>query len=270
MGLIPRLNGARMRICELSWQRISPALTRRRTAFYASNAMAKRENGNRHGLDVPEAPKPPFAMSDSFHNSPRRTHIAAAGVSMLPFAAPTTLGSMTSSKHKSSGGSKTGSHSGGSSLSLKQPLPILLQTFSDYFDDASQNPHDFFYQIVPYFSPVSTKAGQIIFERDQTADALYLIESGCLRATYEYEDHCELIQETMVAGTVAGELTMLSASKRNATVVAERDSRLWKLDQEGLERMEKEKPDVARRFVKIVLKGESRFRTSDLILMLFP
>jgi SulP family sulfate permease len=229
--------------------------------------MAKRENGNRNGLDVPEAPKPPFAMSDSFHNSPRRTHIAAAGVSTLPFAAPTS-GSMTGSEHKSSG-SKTGSRSGGSSLSLKQPLPILLQTFSDYFDDPSQNPHDFFYQIVPYLSPVATKAGQIIFERDQTADALYLIESGCLRATYEYEDHCELIQETMVAGTVAGELTMLSASKRNATVVAERDSRLWKLDQEGLERMEKEKPDVARRFVKIVLKGESRFASGDPILMLF-
>lgn len=223
----------------------------RRTAFYASNAMAKRENGNRHGLDVPEATKPPFAMSDSFHNSPRRSHIAEVGVSTLPFAAP------TGGEHKSSGGgSRSGHPSGGSSLSLKQPLPILLQTFSDYFDEPTQNPHDFFYQIVPYLSAVQTKAGQVIFERDETADALYLIESGCLRATYEYEDHCELIQETMVAGTVAGELTMLSASKRNATVVAERDSRLWKLDQAGLEQMERERPEVARRFVKIVLKGE--------------
>lgn len=226
-----------------------------RTAFYASNSMAKRENDTRHGLDVPAVAKPPFAMSDSHHNSPRRTHLAAAGVSTLPFATPVSP-SIHGADHKPSV-SKSGHQSGGSSLSLKQPLPILLQTFSDYFDDSSQNPHDFFYQIVPYLSPVHTKAGQLIFERDDAADALYLIESGCLRATYEYEDHCELIQETMVAGTVAGELTMLSASKRNATVVAERDSKLWKLDQQGLEKLEKERPEIARRFVKIVLKGKS-------------
>ena len=52
-------------------------------------------------------------------------------------------------------------------------------------------------------------------------------------------------------------MTMLSASKRNATVVAERDSKLWKLDQQGLEKLEKERPEIARRFVKIVLKGKS-------------
>lgn len=253
-----------MRICTfpgrmVGWRGVADECSIR-TAFYASNAMAKRENGNRHGLDVPEASNPPFAMSDSFHNSPRRTHIAAAGVSTLPFAAPT-AGGMGGGEHKSGG--KTGGHSGG--LSLKQPLPILLQTFSDYFDDPAQNPHDFFFQITPYLSPVQTKAGETIFSRDDTADALYLIESGCLRATYEYEDHCELIQETMVAGTVAGELTMLSASKRNATVVAERDSRLWRLDQEGLEKMERERPEVARRFVKIVLKGESPGRFCGLL-----
>lgn len=225
-----------------------------RTAFYASNSMAKRENDTRHGLDVPAVSKPPFAMSDSHQNSPRRTHLAAAGVSNLPFATPASP-SINGSDHKP-GASKQGHQGSGSSLSLKQPLPILLQTFSDYFDDPSQNPHDFFYQIVPYLSSVHTKAGQIIFQRDDAADALYLIESGCLRATYEYEDHCELIQETMVAGTVAGELTMLSASKRNATLVAERDSKLWKLDQQGLEKMEKERPEIARRFIKIVLKGQ--------------
>ncbi|KAJ9092109.1 hypothetical protein QFC21_006975 [Naganishia friedmannii] len=226
------------------------------TAYYSSTAMARREHPTTHGVDFPKVSKPPFAMSDAFHNSPRRTHVTAAGVSNLPDGVANSPNHLApvSGDHKSGSSRANHGQSTGSSLTLKQPLPILLQTFSDYFDDPTQNPHDFFFNIVPYLSPVHTKAGETIWERDDMADALYLIESGCLRATYEYEDHCELIQETMVAGTVAGELTMLSASKRNATVVAERDSKLWKLDQKGLEKMEKERPEIARRFVKIVLK----------------
>lgn len=94
------------------------------------------------------------------------------------------------------------------------------------------------------------------------ADALYLIEIGSLRATYDHghEHSSDLragpggIQETMVAGTVAGDLSMLSGTKRNATVVAERDGVVWKLNTESLGRMEEEKPEVAREFIKIVLR----------------
>ena len=63
-----------------------------------------------------------------------------------------------------------------------------------------------------------------------------------------------------MALTIAGDLSTLSDTRRNATVVAERDSVLWKMDMEGLERLEKEKQDVAQRFVRNVLKGE---RTSQ-------
>lgn len=86
---------------------------------------------------------------------------------------------------------------------------------------------------------------------------MYLIESGCLKATYHYEDHAELLHETMVAGTVAGEMTALSGVVRNATVVVERDASLWKLTVEGLDRLQLEKPKIAREFVQLVLKSRS-------------
>lgn len=63
----------------------------------------------------------------------------------------------------------------------------------------------------------------------------------------------------MVAGTVAGDLSTLSETRRNATTVAERDCVLWKLDRKALGRLEKEEPETARRFVRIVLKGECDF-----------
>jgi SulP family sulfate permease len=61
----------------------------------------------------------------------------------------------------------------------------------------------------------------------------------------------------MVAGTIAGDLSTLSGTSRNATTVAERDCVLWKMDSIGLEDLEKDHPEVARWFTKIVLKGES-------------
>lgn len=63
--------------------------------------------------------------------------------------------------------------------------------------------------------------------------SFYLIESGMLRATYVFTDRSHSIVESMVAGTVAGEMSFLSRSKRNATVVAERDSVLWKMSVES-------------------------------------
>lgn len=108
-------------------------------------------------------------------------------------------------------------------------------------------------------------ANEILWKKDDQATALYLIEIGSLRATYDHDHGHERvgaggIQETMVAGTIAGDLSMLSGTRRNATVIAERDGVLWRLDTESLGRLEKDKPDVARDFIKIVLKGELGFR----------
>ena len=60
---------------------------------------------------------------------------------------------------------------------------------------------------------------------------MYLLESGILRATYDLE-HGVLI-ETIVAGTVCGELPFLSETKRSARVSAERDCVAWKLDRDS-------------------------------------
>ena len=60
---------------------------------------------------------------------------------------------------------------------------------------------------------------------------MYLLESGILRASYDLE-HGVLI-ETIVAGTVCGELPFLSETRRSARVQAEQDCVAWKLDREG-------------------------------------
>lgn len=99
--------------------------------------------------------------------------------------------------------------------------------------------------------------GDTLWMQGDPADGMYIIEVGCLRATYAYNDTTNLVQETMVAGTMAGDMSALSETTRNCSVVAERESVLWKLSQERLDQMVKEQPEVAQAFIKMVLKGES-------------
>jgi SulP family sulfate permease len=145
-----------------------------------------------------------------------------------------------------------------------QPLPLLLQTFGSYESDAAVpdiQSIEFLHKLAPYFTQVVASHGTVLWNQRDQADGLYLIESGSLRATYLYDDHRTLIQETMVAGTIAGDLSTLSATSRNATVVAEGYCVLWKLETAKLQQMEEKDSATARRFIKIVLKGEYRERS---------
>lgn len=83
----------------------------------------------------------------------------------------------------------------------------------------------------------------------------YVIESGMLRANYVFPDHSHTVSESMVAGTIAGELSFLSRTERNTNVVAERDSVLWKMEVSSHEELgKKEGWQFARRFEEVLLK----------------
>ena len=76
-----------------------------------------------------------------------------------------------------------------------------------------------------------------------------------LRASYLFLDQTHSICESMVAGTAAGEMTFLSRTKRNATVVAERDSVLWKMEVASHEQMgAKEGWAFCRRFEQCLMR----------------
>jgi len=145
-----------------------------------------------------------------------------------------------------------------------QPLPLLLQTLGPYLANMtstlslpslSDESYDFLSDLAPFFTRTEISSNTVLWRQSDNPDGLYLIEHGSLRATYSYDNHTREVQETMVAGTIAGDLSTLSNTARNATTVAERDCVLWRMDLEALERLEKEHPNTARRFTRIVLKG---------------
>ena len=84
---------------------------------------------------------------------------------------------------------------------------------------------------------------------------MYLIDTGVLRAIYDFADHREAFEESMVGGTLAGELSALTSIPRNATVLVEKDAVLWKLGVDDLKSLEAEHPELAQKFSHLVLKG---------------
>lgn len=132
-----------------------------------------------------------------------------------------------------------------------EPYNTLVKAFSSY-GDVDVN---LFRPLVSYLERMSVPAGYVVWKQDDPADGLYIIESGVLRASYEFEGSTKSIDESMVPGTLAGELSALSGLPRNATAVVEHAAVIWKLSIDNLRLMETEEPLLARTFVQLVLKG---------------
>ena len=111
--------------------------------------------------------------------------------------------------------------------------------------------------MLPYFKRVEVPEGQLLWRCGDPPDGLYVIAAGVIRATYIW-DSTNSISESMVAGTLAGELTGLAGMPRNADTAAEKASVLWKLSNEDWALFKKDQPTLAHRFVELVLKGVTK------------
>src|SRR5882762_657978 len=132
---------------------------------------------------------------------------------------------------------------------FSEPYTTLVRTFSSYGD----MDRDRLQLLAPYLERSLVPEGVVLWEQDQASDGLYLIESGVLKASYKFAEHIPLVEESMVPGTLAGELSALTGLSRNATVVVERQAVLWKLSADSLRRLEVDDTALARTFVQLVL-----------------
>jgi len=132
-----------------------------------------------------------------------------------------------------------------------EPYNTLVKAFSSYGPFSRET----FQPLVPYLERITLPGGFVLWRQGDKSDGLYLVESGVLRAIYKFAEHTPPTHETMVPGTLAGELSALSGLDRNATCVVERDAVVWKLSNDNLKRLQTEHSDVARMFTFLVLKS---------------
>lgn len=168
-------------------------------------------------------------ISDDSSNTPRRAHLLEAGWKTIardhsPDMAPT---------------------------DSPEPYCTLVKAFSSY----GAVDRELFRPLTSYLERLVLPEGYILWTQGDDPDGLYIIESGVLRAVYHFAEHTPDTEESMVAGTVAGELSALSESPRNATCVVERLAVVWKLNIASLRTMEVDHPELARAFTRLALKG---------------
>lgn len=143
-------------------------------------------------------------------------------------------------------------HSPPDPLDAREPFSTLVRAFSSY----EPIDRDTYAPLIPYLLRMSVPAGTVLWNQDEAPDGLYIVESGILRATYRFADPTPPMVESMVPGTIAGELSALSGLERNATCVVERAAVVWKLSREDLASLEEAHPELARAFTRLVLKGK--------------
>ncbi|TEB26440.1 hypothetical protein FA13DRAFT_1756329 [Coprinellus micaceus] len=121
-----------------------------------------------------------------------------------------------------------------------EPLNTIIKAFSSF---GAVNPHDFA-PLTQYLIRIPVPPNYVLWKQGDQPDGMYIVESGLLRAVY-----------TMVPGTLAGELSTISNSPRNCTVVVEHPGVLWKMSRDSLHRLQLEQPELARSFVQYALKA---------------
>ena len=181
-------------------------------------------------------------------SSPRRSHLHDVG--------ERTFGTQVAFTFRASGTYRSLAGLSSRSGSPEQPGQEPANTIAKAFSYDSEFDSEQFEPLVGYLERLTLPEGHVLFKQGDIPDALYMIESGVLRALYRFAEHVPTTEESMVPGTLAGELTGLSGLERNATVMVERDAVVWKLSREKLKALEKEQPELARVFTRLVMRGK--------------
>lgn len=229
------------------------------SSLIAAKAFGQASMGAEGGLTVPDQKrKPAFVLDHSYENSPRRHHLHEAAktavqserttpISEIVPTFPTDQDKVEDSEPAATAATK---------VSHAQPFPLLGITFRAYLNRQTppSSEEEFFSSLVPYFTLIRKSRGDVIWNRGDSADAVYLIESGIVKARYDFPQEQYEINEAMLAGTIAGELTFLSRKERNTTAYADTDVKLWMLDRQSLEKMHAEQGQSYQCFVEILLR----------------
>ncbi|PYK49724.1 MAG: hypothetical protein DME51_07625, partial [Verrucomicrobia bacterium] len=86
------------------------------------------------------------------------------------------------------------------------------------------------------------KAGEVLFERGDIGEHLYIVVSGRFRVYLDDPVERESKVDDVLSGEVIGELALITGDRRAATVHAVRDSSILVVTKSSFERIAKKSP----------------------------
>ena len=102
--------------------------------------------------------------------------------------------------------------------------------------------------------PHRLKADQTLFVAGDPGDGCYRVEQGLLKVSVVSPSGGERILAILGPGTLVGELAMIDAQPRSASVTAARDSELSFISRAAFEQVAADHPDVYRHIVKLLVR----------------
>lgn len=96
---------------------------------------------------------------------------------------------------------------------------------------------------------LSAPAGEVLFERGETGDFLFVIVSGSVRIVNRTANDRERVLALLGPGESVGEMSVLDGEPRSATAIVNRPARLIRIDREDLETVTARFPGVGHRFL---------------------
>ena len=138
---------------------------------------------------------------------------------------------------------------------MTQPIPIMTQAFGELSSGA--NP-DLYIHLVPYFERVTFPTGSVLWSPGEESAYLFIVEKGLLRSsmvelTEDSERRQVIACESILPGTIVGELGLFTESPRTKTLTVDQDSVLWKLSKKNFNGMLEKEPMIANRFIRMAL-----------------
>ncbi|CAG8601827.1 821_t:CDS:10 [Ambispora gerdemannii] len=171
---------------------------------------------------------------------------------VVPHSPPKDIMDFASPRHKlvQVAGQLTLQDENSQAHSHTQPFALLVQTFQDISDKNDE----FFHLLTPYFHEIRVPSGARLWKQGDAPDCLYLVERGLLRATFKAEvgDQAKPV-ESILPGTMAGELGFFADRPRDATLYADMDCILWQMRTSDYEKLLDKKPLVANEFMRLSL-----------------
>jgi CRP/FNR family transcriptional regulator, cyclic AMP receptor protein len=124
----------------------------------------------------------------------------------------------------------------------------------------SRLPEELSRQLFAASVPCRLKAGKPLFLMGERGDGCYRLERGLLKVVITSPYGAERILAFLAAGSIAGELALIDAQPRSASVIAVEDCELSFISQEAFAQIIEQKPQICRYLVN-VLAG--RLREAD-------
>ena len=124
----------------------------------------------------------------------------------------------------------------------------------------SRLPEELSRQLFAAAVPCRLKAGKSLFVMGESGNGCYRLERGLLKVVVTSPYGAERILAFLAAGSIAGELALIDAQPRSASVIAVEDCELSFISQEAFEQIIEQEPVICRYLVNVLA---ARLREAD-------